>query len=289
MTETVTCVWPLAAELAEGPVWSAAERALWFVDIKARRIHRFEPDTGHSQSWPAPSAPGFLAPASTGWIVGLKTGLHAFDPATGSFSHLATVEDPALDNRLNDGFAAPDGRLWFGSMHDPEAAATGALYRYDERGLARLDAGYCITNGPCQSPDGRTFYHTDTLARVVYAFDIGPQGDLTGKRPLISIEDGAGHPDGTTVDSKGCLWVALFGGWGVRRYTPEGRQIGFIRFPCANVTKIAFGGDDLRTAYATTAWLGLTLAEREAQPLAGGLFRFTAPAAGLAQGVVSWR
>jgi sugar lactone lactonase YvrE len=286
MTETVTCVWPLKAELGEGPVWRAAERALWFVDIKARRIHRFEPDSGKVQSWTAPSAPGFLAPTASGWIVGLKTGLHAFDPATGAFSYLATVEDPALDNRLNDGFAAPDGRLWFGSMHDPEAAPTGALYRYDDRGLAQLDTGYCITNGPCQSPDGRIFYHTDTLARVVYAFDIGPQGALTGKRPLIRIEDGAGHPDGTTVDSEGCLWVALFGGWGVRRYSPEGRQIGFVRFPCANVTKIAFGGDDLRTAYATTAWLGLTAVERAAQPLAGGLFRFTVPAPGLPQGVV---
>lgn len=283
MSEAVQCVWPLATELGEGPVWRAAEGALWFVDIKAHRIHRFEPDTGATRSWTAPAAPGFLAPTASGWIVGLKTGLHAFDPATGAFKLLAVVEDPSLDNRLNDGFAAPDGRLWFGSMHDPEEALSGALYRYDDHGLARIDGGYCITNGPCQSPDGRTFYHTDTLARTVFAFDVGPEGALSGKRPLIHIEDGAGYPDGTTVDSEGCLWVALFAGWGVRRYSPEGRQLDFVRFPCANVTKIAFGGADLRTAYATTAWKGLGAAERAAQSLAGGLFSFTAPAPGLPQ------
>jgi D-xylonolactonase len=287
MNQTVECVWPLHAELGEGPVWRAKEGALWFVDIKGSHIHRFEPASGATRSWRAPAAPSFLAPTASGWIVGLKTGLHAFDPATGDFTLLTAVEDPALENRLNDGFAAPDGRLWFGSMHDPEEAPSGALYRYDDRGLVKMDSGYCITNGPCQSPEGRIFYHTDTLAKVVYAFDVGPEGALTDRRPLIRIEDGAGYPDGTTVDSEGCLWVALFGGWGVRRYSPAGEQMDFVRFPCANVTKIAFGGDDLRTAYATTAWKGLSADARAEQPLAGGLFRFAAPAPGLAQAEVS--
>jgi len=98
---------------------------------------------------------------------------------------------------------------------------------------------------------------------------------------FVRIEEGGGWPDGTTVDREGCVWVALWGGWGVRRYSPEGKLLSTVRLPCAQVTKIAFGGPDLRTAYITTAWKGLTQQEREAQPFAGDLFSFEAPAPGL--------
>ena len=273
MTDGVDCVWPLAAELGEGPVWHGA--ALWFVDIKGRKIHRFDPAGGETKSWDAPSAPGFIAPlAGGGWVAGLKTGLHRFDPDTGVFTLLATVEAPELDNRINDGSVDPAGRVWFGTMHDPETAPRGALYRYDRRGLARFDDGICITNGPAASPDGRTLYHTDTLAKTIHAYDLAAKGDLANRRDFATIEAGAGHPDGSTVDAEGCVWVALWGGWGVRRYSPAGEVVGFVKLPCANITKIAFGGDDLKTVYATSAWKGLSAAERAAQPLAGGLFSF---------------
>ena len=97
------------------------------------------------------------------------------------------------------------------------------------------------------------------------------------------IEDGAGYPDGPAVDADGFVWTGLFGGWGVRRYSPAGEVAGFVRFPCANVPKIAFGGPDLKTAYATTAWKGLDAAARAAQPLAGGLFAFAVDTPGLPQ------
>jgi len=270
---TVECVWPLGAELGEGPVWHGG--GVWFVDIKRQQIHRFDPRAGQGRSWDAPAQVGFVAPvAGGGWVAGLKTGLHRFDPETGAFTHLAAIEPPGMDTRLNDGFVDAAGRLWFGSMHDPETDACGALYRYDRRGLVRFDEGICITNGPVTSPDGRTLYHTDTLARTIHAFDLDAEGEASNRRDFVRIEDGAGNPDGSAVDSEGCVWVALWGGWGVRRYSPAGEVLGFVRLPCANVTKIAFGGDDLKTAYATTASKGLSAAEREAQPLAGGLFSF---------------
>ncbi|WP_068875578.1 MULTISPECIES: SMP-30/gluconolactonase/LRE family protein [unclassified Phenylobacterium] len=278
------CVLRSACELGEGPVWRSADKAVWFVDIKGLRIHRYEPESGAAFSWQAPAQPGFIAPVQGGgWIAGLKTGLHRFDPAGGRFDLMATVEDASLGNRLNDGFVDARGRLWFGSMHDGETDLTGALYRLDERGLRRMDDGYCITNGPAVSPDGRTLYHTDTLQRVLYAFDLAPDGSLSNKRVFARIEDGAGYPDGPTVDAEGCVWTGLFAGWGARRYSPKGEQIGFVRLPVANVTKIAFGGPDLKTVYATTAWKGLSPAEREAQPLAGGLFRFDVDTPGLPQ------
>ena len=278
------CVLRSACELGEGPVWREADGSVWFVDIKGLRIHRYDPATGAAWSWAAPAQPGFIAPRADGtWIAGLKTGLHRFDPAHGRFELMAAVEDASLDNRLNDGFVDGRGRLWFGSLHDGESYPTGALYRLDGNGLRRMDDGYCITNGPAVSPDGRTLYHTDTLKRVLYAFDLAADGGLSNKRVFAQIEDGAGYPDGPAVDAEGCVWTGLFAGWGARRYSPRGEQIGFVKLPVANVTKIAFAGDDLKTAYATTAWKGLSPAEREKQPLAGGLFRFHVDTPGLAQ------
>ena len=278
------CVLHCACELGEGPVWRTSEQAVWFVDIKGKRIHRYEPETGAAFSWMAPVQPGFIAPtAAGGWIAGLKTGLHRFDPATGRFELMTAVEDAGLDNRLNDGFVDAKGRLWFGSMHDGETNLTGALYRLDAGGLRRMDDGYGITNGPATSPDGRTLYHTDTLKKTIYAFDVAGDGSLSGKRVFAQIEDGAGYPDGPAVDAEGCVWTGLFAGWGARRYSPAGKQIGFVKLPVANVTKIAFGGADLKTVYATTAWKGLSPDEHKAQPLAGGLFRFAVDTPGLPQ------
>jgi len=121
------------------------------------------------------------------------------------------------------------------------------------------------------------------LQRLIYAFDLGEDGSLAGKRLFAEIETGAGYPDGPVVDSEGCLWTGLFGGWGVRRYAPQGRLLQTIRFPVANVTKLAFGGADLTTVYATTARKDLDAGALAAQPLAGGLFQFQAETPGLPQ------
>ena len=282
------CIWKLDAELGEGPVWSAAERALWFVDIKGSRIHRYHAQTGEKKSWNAPAQPGFLAPlAGGGFVVGLKTGLHRFDPATGVFSLLHEIEPHLPGNRLNDGAVDPLGRLWFGSMDDGEAAPSGQLHRLDAGGPRAMEGGIAITNGPAFSPDGGILYHTDTLKRTIHAFDVGKDGSLSNKRLFVTIDAKDGFPDGSTGDSEGCVWVGLWGGWCARRYSPKGEIVSTVRFPCANVTKIAFGGDDLRTVYATTAWKGLSAADRADQPLAGGLFRFEGDVAGQKQAEVS--
>jgi sugar lactone lactonase YvrE len=283
MSGAVECLWPVAAELGEGPVWSAAEGALWFVDIKGRRIHRFDAARREERSWDAPSNPGFIAPLAGGrWLAGLKIGLHLFDPASGAFELFSEVEPQARDNRLNDGCVDREGRLWFGSMHDEEADPTGALYRLEPDGTCRAhDDGYVITNGPAFSPDGRTVYHTDTLERVIYAFDLGEDGVLAGKRVFARVK--RGYPDGPAVDAEGCVWTGLFGGWGLDRYAPDGRLMQHVSLPVANVTKPAFGGEDLRTVYVTTAWKGLSAADRSSQPLAGGLFAFRTEVPGLPQ------
>ena len=287
MTE-VECVWPVAAILGEGPVWSAAEEALWFVDIKAPAIHRFHPGSGAKRSWPAPARVGFIAPTQQGgWIAGLKTGLHRFNPETGNFTLLHVVEPHSPNNRLNDCFVDSEGFLWFGSMDDNEEDPSGALYQLGDEGCIRRDPGYVITNGPAESPDGRVLYHTDTGSGVIYAFDRARNGTLSNKRVFARLPAGSGWPDGPIVDVEGCVWTGVFGGWGLQRYSPDGKLLTTLRLPCANVTKAAFGGPDLRTLYITSASVGLDGRQREAQPLAGALFTARIDVPGLPQRTVA--
>ena len=265
----------VGAELGEGSLWVDRDAAVWFVDIKGKRIHRYRPATRELKSWNAPDQVGFVVPVQGGgYVVGLKSGLNRFDAESGTFDSLHLVEPHLPNNRLNDCCVGPAGNLWFGSMDDHETNPSGALYSYGDAGLVARDSGYVITNGPAFSPDGRIFYHTDTADRVVYAFDRDSANQISNKRPFVRIENGAGYPDGSTVDAEGCVWIALFGGWGVRRYSPKGELLSTVRLPCANVTKVGFGGPDYRTVYVTTAWKSLSPTERSAQPHAGDLFSF---------------
>ena len=269
-------VWKLAAELGEGPVWVERDRALWFVDIKKQLIHRYEPASGAKDSWSAPEQVGFIVPAERGgFVVGLQSGLHHFDERSGAFELIVEVEPDKPGNRLNDGVVDPHGRLWFGTMDNAERAKSGAFYCFADGRLRStgLD-GIAITNGPAVSPDGRILYFVDTLKGTIEAADIGEDGSLGERRAFVRIDPKHGHPDGPTVDGEGCIWISLYAGWEARRYSPAGELVASVRFPVANITKIAFGGSDLRTAYATTARQLLTPDEIAKQPEIGDLFEF---------------
>jgi len=276
------CVWNVAAELGEGPLWHAADRALYFTDIKGHKVHRLEVDSGTHTTWTAPAQIGFILPLTSGrFVCGAPGRLLEFSPDTGGFTPLLMLDEPQ-HNRLNDGYVDASGRLWFGSMDDAEVQSSGSLYRVDADGtLTVADTDYVITNGPAMSPDSTTLYHTDTLKQQVYAFPVSADGTLGNKRIFASIEQG--YPDGMAVDSEGFVWIALFAGGRIERRSPGGECVATVDFPCSNVTKLAFGGDDLRTVYATTAWKGLSAAQRDAQPLAGRLFSFRVDTPGLPQ------
>jgi D-xylonolactonase len=281
------CVWPVAAELGEGPMWDAATRSLYFVDIKGRQIHRYG-ENGARDSWHAPQQPGFIVPIEGGgFACALQNGLYRFCEHTGAFTLLRHVERGIPGNRFNDGYVDATGCLWFGSMDDAEQAPSGALYRLDQDGrLTTPDSQYVIPNGPAMSPDGRVMYHTDTLAKTVCRFDVLPNGTLANKRPFVTIT-GSGHPDGMAVDAEGTVWIALFGGGRIERYGPAGDYRDAIALPCSNVTKLAFGGVDLRTVFVTTAWKGLAPEVRAREPLAGALFALRSSAPGLRQHAIA--
>ena len=279
---TPDLLWDCACGTGEGPLWSAAEQALWFVDIPGCRLLRYTLADDRREEWRTPSKPGFVAlAAGGGLVVGLAHALARFDPGKDTFTPFCDVETDRPTNRINDGVVGPDGHLWFGTMDDAEVAQSGALYSWDAaQGLVRHDDGYGVTNGPCFSPDARTFYLTDSFARTVFAYDYH-DGRLSNRRVFIELEDGAGFPDGTTVDAEGGLWIGLWEGWAARRYAPDGTRTHEVRLPVGNVTKIGFGGPDRRTAYVTTAHGGLTGTALAAQPLAGALFAFEAAVPGL--------
>lgn len=280
---TPQSVLSVGAILGEGPIWVARDAALWFVDIKGHCIHRYDPALNVARSWTAPGQVGWIVPTDDGlFAVGLQSGIHRFDPASASFRLLHAPEAQVPGNRLNDATVAPDGALWFGSMDDAETQDSGHIYRL-HRGLC-ANVGLppvSITNGPALSLDGRTLYHTDTLGRHIWRTALSADGAIGETHLFTTIEDGAGYPDGPTIDAEGCLWTGLFGGWAVRRYDPAGALMREIRFPVANITKIAFGGDDLSIAYATTARKGLDMTALTEQPLAGDLFAFDPGVAGL--------
>lgn len=281
MNTTPVPLWELEATLGEGVLWDAASEQVWLVDIKGRRIHRCAHDGSARRSWDAPGQVSFILPCADGGMVcALEDGLYRFVEQSGAFVPLAPVEADATGNRFNDGYVDARGRLWFGSMDDGEQRPSGALYRFDGERVERMDEGYIITNGPAASPDGRILYHTDTLAKRIYAFDLAPDGSLSNKRLFAEITEG-GHPDGMAVDAEGQVWVAIFGGGRIDRYDGAGRKLGEVRFPCANITKLAFGGEDLRTVYVSTARKGLSAEALAAQPLAGALFTFRAGTPGL--------
>lgn len=276
----VSLAWPLAARLGEGPVWVERERALWFVDIEGRNLHRFVPGAGAGQSFAMPGRPSFVVPASDGsLVVGMELELHrVHDGALGA--PLAAIGGNR-HCRTNDATVDPRGRLWFGTMDLDQMAPTGQVHLYDGHALHPA-GGHCpITNGPAVNAAGTVLYHVDTLAGIVWAFDITNHDTLVDGRIFATIDPADGKPDGVSVDAQDCVWVALWGGWCVRRYSPAGAPILDVPIPCAQVTKVAFGGDGLRTAFVTTARIGLSAEALRRQPAAGGLFTFRAPAPGL--------
>ncbi len=279
MSPPVRLVWDVGAALGEGPLWSPAEQALWFVDINGGMIHRYFPETGKGDSFYTSGKPSFIVPATGGGkIVGSESTIHRLtDDKLGD--RIATIAMPA-HNRTNDATVDTMGRLWLGTMDDNEARETGRLYCLDRSDLHAMPATAIVTNGPAVTVDARTLYFVDSAGRRIWRYAVTDGPEIASPELFLQLGQADGYPDGIVLDSEDCLWVALWDGWGVRRYAPDGTLILEVALPCSRVTKIAFGGPDLRTAYVTTARTGLDVAELAHQPFAGGLFAFDACVAG---------
>lgn len=285
MTSTVDCVLDAGATLGEGIVWDASAQRLWWVDIAAPTLHRFDPATGKNETWSMPSAIGCVAPrADGGAVVGLEDGWCAFDPATGAVEILNAEAPGAADMRFNDGCVDPAGRFWAGTMPKagPANAAAGEpgnglLFRLDADGTSpRILDGLYTQNGLAFSPDGSVMYLSDShpAVRTIWAFDFHLEsGTPTNRRVFFDTRQVAGRPDGAAMDAEGCYWMAGIEGWQVVRITPAGQVDRIIEVPVEKPTCLAFGGPRLDTLYLTCMGPGLITPGSEArQPRAGGLF-----------------
>ena len=267
------CLWDARCTLGEGPIWDARAGVVRFVDIEQRHIHRFDPVTGAHATWTAPCRVGAIGVrGGGGFVAGTQHGFATLDPDAGSFAVIDHPEAHLPGNRFNDGKVDPHGTFWAGTMDDRKRERSGVLYCLrPDRTWAAVDLGYRITNGPAFSPDGMALYHTDTLARTTFAFDLTAAG-VANRRVFRDWRDVGGNPDGMTTDADGFLWVAFWGGGCLRRVSPAGVVVGEYLLPVANVTSAAFGGPVLDRLFVTTARQDLDAAALARQPLAGGLF-----------------
>jgi sugar lactone lactonase YvrE len=269
MTTTHSTAYEVAvraeATLGEGPTWDPATGRLLWLDILGARLHSYDPATGHRTVRVTDQHVGAAKPrAGGGLVLNLRDGVGLLD-VDGAFRWLH--HEPVPGRRANDAAVAPDGSLWAGTMRYDEAPGGGTLSRLTGDGSAEVILDdVTVSNGTGWSPDGRLMYYIDTPTRRVDVFDHA-EGRVSARRPFVEIEDGAGFPDGLTVDADGCVWVALWDGGAVRRYTPAGELDHVITLPTPRVTACAFGGPDLTDLYITTARVGL----ETPHPVAGSL------------------
>ncbi|HXF34643.1 MAG TPA: SMP-30/gluconolactonase/LRE family protein [Candidatus Acidoferrales bacterium] len=270
---------------AESPLWSPAEGALYWVDTRPGIIYRLRVSDGKRDAWPTPSRLGAIGLRDGGLIVATKEGVGFLDTASGAFEYVVDPEANQPDSRINDAKTDRAGRFWFGSMQDDGATRTGRLYRFGpNRQLDAVDEGYTIPNGFAWSPDNRTMYVCDSRAGTIFRYDFDvEEGRASNRRAFAQIGRAHGTPDGSTVDSRGYLWNARFGGGTVARYSPDGALDRVVALPTQGTTNVAFGGDDLRTLFITTGARGLTPDELDAQPLAGAVLSLRIDVPGVAE------
>jgi len=270
------------AQLGEGPLWDGSRQRLLWVDIPRRAILITDPATGNTNSIPTPSDVGAVVLTESGdYVAALRDGLYT-SSGDSPWQLLAPIEASDQTTRMNDGKCDPFGNYVGGTIAHGAADGAASLYRVDATGnTQRLLGGVTISNGLDWSDDGMTLFYIDTPTRTVVAYAYDHTSPTLGQpRSVVEVPERDGFPDGMTLDSEGCLWVGLWGGRAVRRYTPDGTLDTIIDLPVTNVTSCAFGGDDLNTLFITTATLDEDEGDTAAEPLAGALFAVDAGVTG---------
>jgi sugar lactone lactonase YvrE len=266
-----------AAQLGEGPLWDTRDHVLRWTDIAGRELHRYDPATGIDDVVTVDREVGALVPrASGGLMLAVRGGFAGYDDGQlGPLRLLVEVEGDQPQVRMNDGKCDSAGRFYASTMASDAGGGAGALWRLDaDLSVHRLVDGLTVGNGMAWTADGSTMYFIDTTTHRVDAFTVDvATGALSDRRPVVHIPPEDGLPDGMCIDDEGCLWVALWDGWAVRRYSPAGELLAVVALPVARVTCPTFGGPGLDELYVTTAGIGLDDEARAKQPEAGGVFR----------------
>ncbi len=271
-------------ETGEGPIWDDIAGELRWVDIPVGLIHRWRPGTTAVSTIVVGQPVSAVALRRTGGLVAaVRDGFALVDDESGTVELRRPVETDRPGNRMNDGKCDSAGRFWAGTMALDSRPGAGSLYRLDpDLTVTIVLTDVSVSNGLGWAPDDRTMYYVDSPERSIDAFDFDlERGLLTNRRRLAAIEAEAGMPDGLVVDSAGFVWVALWGGGAIRRYSPAGDLVDSIRLPATQLTSCTFGGPELRDLYVTSASGGLPADERRLQPHAGAIFRIRVDVPGI--------
>jgi sugar lactone lactonase YvrE len=264
------------AELGEGPLWDVGRQCLWFVDIMRGHVHRYDPAAGSNVIYEVGQPVSALAVAAKGFLVcAVRDGFVFLDPETGAVVPFVDVEKDKPRNRMNDGYVDARGRFWAGTMSMDGVRNAGALYCLAPDGTVSTHlTGVTTSNGLDWTGDNTRMYYIDTGEPQIDVFDFDlEKGAISNRRRFVTIDPAAGKPDGMVVDGEDHVWVALWRGGQVRRYSPGGELILTITLPTPLTTKPAFGGPDLTDLFVTSAFIQLSTEEHAKSPAAGALFR----------------
>ncbi|HEX7645119.1 MAG TPA: SMP-30/gluconolactonase/LRE family protein [Burkholderiaceae bacterium] len=270
-------------ELGECILWCERTARLLWTDIQGERLWAHSPGTGKTQSWRLPERLGCFALTQDDdcLLLGLASRLASFRFSSRVVTTICEIEPGLLNTRINDGRCDRQGRFVFGTFNqNHDHAPVGAFYRLNRdlqlEALPLPKVG--IANSICFSPDGGTMYWCDSPQKIIHCCDYGVDGRIANLRVFADLRQETGAPDGSTVDAEGYLWNARWGGSCLVRHAPDGSIDCVLGLPVTQPSCVTFGGPDLSTIYASTAWRELGETERAAQPLAGGVFGWAAGA-----------
>jgi sugar lactone lactonase YvrE len=283
-TSPFRCVLDIGASLGECPVWSGDEQVLYWVDIDAPSLNRFDPATGKNVAMPMPESIGcFALRTGGGFVVALRGGFWLASVDGKLTRKVGAAPYDPTHHRFNDGRCDAHGRLFAGYMNEARDASSAALIRLDpDFTQTQVISGMTISNGLAWSPDGRTMYHADTPTQLVHAYDYDMASAMpSNSRVFVRFTEKGDRPDGAAVDSEGCYWSALYRGGKVVRIAPDGRTLGSYPIPAMCPTMCAFGGRDLKTLYVTSARQQRSADELLRLPQSGGIFAMAVDVPGL--------
>ncbi|MBV8359866.1 MAG: SMP-30/gluconolactonase/LRE family protein [Deltaproteobacteria bacterium] len=273
MAITIERISGVKNQLGEGPVWDVTEKALYWIDGHAPAIYRLEPKTNEIKSWKVPKPIGsFALREKGGAICAMSDGFYFFDFASGNATPVPDGIVAQAGTNFNDGKTDARGRFIAGTMDAKFANPVGSIYSLDSSLKCNvLEPAIGCTNGPCFSPDNRTFYCSDSITRTISAYDYDlASGTVSNKRQFAAIKGLGGAPDGATVDAEGNLWSAIAGGGKLVCYKPDGSIARMVEVPTPIITSVMFGGDNLDVLYATS--IGMKILGMEPGPEGGALF-----------------
>ncbi len=249
----------IPTKLGEGPAWDTERGVLSWVDISSGIVYVSSAAGETLRRYEVGRPVGAALPArGGGFLLADAQGFTALAEDGGTDVVLPVLAgSPEL--QFNDAKCDPAGRAFAGSMALDETPHTGTLYRLDPGPFATAILTHLtVSNGLGWSPDGRTMWFADSARPMITGFDYDLETGAVGHvRTVIEVQDTEGVPDGLCVDDEGCIWLALWDGGSVRRYTTDGRLDTVVRVPADAVTSCTFGGPDMATLFITTAVGGL--------------------------------